>query len=136
MGLSKFTFVFLLLSFALGGCSTMFNSGSQTIVATTTNGKEVKVKITTPSGSYLGKIPSTIVAEPSSFHNVSIEVIDDCYDKSAVFVNSRVTPSYWANLLNYIGLFIDPLTGAMWKYDNQVTVQVTEITEKVGCNSN
>lgn len=114
----------------LSGCGTMFNSGSQTMQANSSNGKEVKVNITTPSGTYRSKLPATIVAEPSTFKGVSIQVLDDCYDPSITEVSKGITMSYWANIFNGWGFLIDPLTGAMWKYNNMVSVTVNEKSEK------
>lgn len=114
----------------------MFNSGSQTMQANASNGKEVKVNITTPSGTYMSKLPATIVAEPSTFKSVSIQVQDDCYDPSITEVNKGITTSYWANIFNGWGFLIDPLTGAMWKYNNMVSVTVNEKREKpANCKS-
>ncbi|CAH0541067.1 hypothetical protein [Vibrio marisflavi] len=108
---------------ALSGCSTMFNNGSQTILATSSNpDKKVKVDITTPSGSYQTYLPATIVAKPSSSKDVAIKINTKCYDSSTVVVNKTITPSYWANLLNGWGFIIDAMTGDMWKYDNQVVI--------------
>jgi hypothetical protein len=98
--------------------------------ANSSNGKEVKVNITTPSGTYMSKLPATIVAEPSTFKGVSIQVLDDCYDPSITEVNRGITMSYWANIFNGWGFIIDPLTGAMWKYNNMVSVTVNEKREK------
>lgn len=113
------------------GCGTMFNSGSQSIRAVSTNDKEIKVNITTPSGSYTSKLPTTIVAEPSTFRGVSIQVQDDCYESTQLEVNKSIAGSYWANIFNYgLGFLIDPLTGAMWKYNNLVAIPVTDKRDK------
>jgi hypothetical protein len=122
---------------ALSGCSTMFNSGSQTIQAVASNGKDIKVNITTPAGTYTSKLPATIVAEPSTFKGVSIMVQDDCYDPTQLNVNTSIAPSYWANIFNAgYGFLIDPFTGAMWKYNNMVSVPVNEKREKpASCKS-
>jgi hypothetical protein len=108
-------------------CATMFNSGSQTIRAIPTENVEgVPVIITTPDGSYESNLPTTIVASPSTFTNVTIEVKDSqCYESRTVKVRSSITPSFWANILIYPGFLIDPFTGAMWKYDNTVSVPLT-----------
>jgi hypothetical protein len=116
----------LCFCFLLAGCSTMFNSGSQTIQVTTTTGKEVSVNVTTSSGSYATKLPTTIVAEPATFQDVSVQVNDDCYDPVQINVSKRITLSYWVNILNGWGFLIDPLTGAMWKYNNHVSVPVSK----------
>lgn len=116
----------------LSGCSTMFNGGSQTILATTSNPDlKPKVDITTPSGTYQTNLPATIVATPSTSRDVSITVADPCYEHTTMIVNKSVTPSYWANIFNLYGFGIDAITGDMWKYDNQVMVPLQKRSE---CN--
>lgn len=108
------------------GCSTMYNSGSQTIMARSTDGQEgIKVEISSASGSYPAQLPATIAAEPSNTA-VEIKVVDQCYDQTQVSVGKSVTPSYWANLLNGWGFLIDWATGKMWKYDSNVSVPVNK----------
>lgn len=107
----------------LTGCATLFNSGSQTMQALGTDpDAKVKVNVTTPSGTYSTNLPATIVAEPSTFRDVKVEVAEKCYEPSQVIAQKGITPSFWANLLNFYGFIIDPLTGAMWKYDNRLQV--------------
>lgn len=116
----------LFFCFLLAGCSTMFNSGSQSIQVTTTNGKEVSANITTPSGTYAARLPATIIAEPSTFQKVSVMITDDCYDPMQYNIKKGITPSYWANIFNFWGFLIDPLTGSMWKYNNLASVPVNK----------
>lgn len=128
---SKFySICFCLLS--LSGCATMFNSGSQTIQAIPSNGEGVRVNITTPSGTYATKLPTTIVAEPSTFHKVLVDVKDDCYEPTQTAVPSTVTPSFIVNVLFWPGFIIDTLTGTMWKYNN--TVSVNTVPKTGGCS--
>lgn len=121
-------------SMMLFGCSTIFNSGSQTIIARSTDGSEgIKVEVTSPSGSYPTKLPATLAAEPAN-SGVSIRVVDQCYDTTSVEVNKNITPSFWANILwggaFWLGMGIDAITGKLWKYDNNVMVPVNK---KEGC---
>lgn len=129
-GFKNYVMFFSVLS--LTGCATMFNSGSQTIQAIPTQGDGVKVNVTTPSGSYATKLPTTIVAEPSTFTNVAIDVIDTCYEPTHATVASSVTPSYFADIIFWPALIVDALTGNMWKYHN--TVSVTTVP-KSNCKS-
>lgn len=107
-------------------CATMFNNGSQSIVATGSSKEEkIPVVVTTPDGSYEAELPTTIVTSPSTFQDVTIEVKETkCTQARTIKVKKQITPSYWANILNVWGLAIDPFTGAMWKYDNRVSVPV------------
>lgn len=119
--------------FGLSSCSTMFNSGSQTVLVhpTDPDGEGVVVNITTPSGAYRAKLPSTIVVAPSTFSKIRIKVAQKCYEPSEVTVNEGVTLSYFMNIFNGIGFFIDLLDGYMWKYDSQTMIPVMK-TE--GCD--
>lgn len=117
----------------ISGCATMFNSGSQTIMARSTDGSEgIKVEVASSSGAYPTKLPATISAEPSH-KGITIQVADRCYDSTRVDVNKSVTPSFWANLLwGYafpIGMGVDAITGKMWKYDYNVAVPVNKRQE-------
>ena len=115
----------------LTSCATILNSGSQTIQALPTTGDNVKVKITTPSGAYTTKLPTTIVAEPSSFYDVTIGVIDNCYEATITTAKKSITPAYIVNILFWPGLIVDALTGSMWKYNN--TVSVTTVPKSGEC---
>lgn len=111
--------------FHLASCATMFNSGSQTIQARSAQGVEgVSVDVIGGSGSYQGKLPLTITEAPSTFVQLEIKVTDKCYNQNTTKVARTITPSFWANIFNGLwGMLIDPFTGAMWKYDNNVQVQ-------------
>lgn len=126
-------FYFLSLIVCLTSCSTIFNSGSQTVLAVPSSmGDEgVVVDITSSSGSYRTRMPATIVTSPSTFRDLSITVSDRCYEGYTSIVKKNVAPSYWANVLNGWGFIIDPLTGYMWKYDSQVMVP---LSKKANCN--
>ena len=108
----------------ISSCSTMYNSGSQTIAAIGMEGQEgVVIQVKTPSSSYRTKLPATIVTSPSTFNPTTISVVDKCYEKRVVAVNKSITPSFWANIFNYcFGCMIDPLTGSMWKLDHNTLV--------------
>jgi hypothetical protein len=111
----------------LSGCATMFNSGSQSFMVRAADDSEgVKVQITTPAGSYVGKLPATVTAKPNTFHEVSIKVIDKCYQNNTVVVSKGIAASYWVNILNGSGFIIDPLVGTMWDYDDMTSVPLTK----------
>lgn len=115
------------MGMTLSNCATIFNSGSQTILAQSDNNKPVEVVINTKSGTYSTKLPTTIVSEPDSFVKVSVEVKDECYEPIEVIAGRGITPSYWVNILVFWpGLFVDYLTGTMWKYHNNILVPVTD----------
>ncbi len=122
-----------LFAFLGGGCATMFNGGSQTFQVNASNGKKVKVSVTTPDGSYGAELPATVVATPSSFDKVSIKSMDPCYDPVSVKVGQEVTPAYFANILNGWGFLIDYVTGKMWTYNNQTSLVVSKKEGATDC---
>jgi len=111
---------------AITSCATMFNSGSQSLVANSSDGSEVAVIVTTSSGSYKTKLPATIVTAPSSFADTTIKVVDVCYNQTELTVKKSITPSFFANILfglaSPIGFAIDYADGTMWKMDRNVIV--------------
>ena len=121
-------------SLLLSNCATMFNSGTQNIVIRGANNeKDVEVEITSSSGSYQSELPTTVSAD-SSYSGVKIKVLDKCYDPIIHEVNKSVTPSYFANIFNFYGLFIDLATAKLWKYDNSAVIPLRkkENCEKFG----
>ncbi len=107
-------------------CSTIFNGGSQYIIAepSNQNGDHLPVRIETLSGAYNGKLPATIVTRPSSFSDVIIELEQPCFVEQRIKVTKSVTSSFWANILigGLIGMTIDYYTGYMWKLDKHIII--------------
>ncbi|MFK7822815.1 MAG: hypothetical protein AB8G05_01560 [Oligoflexales bacterium] len=126
-----FNFFIVTSAFILTSCSTMFNSGTQSMQIVTSDGEKHKADIRTPSGSYSTEVPTTVTASPSSFNDVEISIqSSDCYNPTSIKVGKTIAASYWANIFNGYGFLIDPLTGAMWNYDNISTLTVSK---KDGC---
>lgn len=116
----------------LQACSTIFNSGSQSIIASGSGDAEsATIIVKTPNGSYKSKLPTTIVITPSSFDDTIIKVKDKCFEETSVKIRASVTPSFWANFLWFVGapiaMTIDVLDGSMWKMDQQVLVPLDRI---------
>ena len=112
-------------------CATVFNSGSQTVVANSSPETDnVSIQVSTPNGSYRSRLPSTIVTETSSFTDTTITVKDKCYEENQIKVNKSITPSFWVNFLWIYGfpiaMGIDFLDGHMWKMDQQVIVHLNK----------
>jgi hypothetical protein len=92
--------LFVIILCCTSSCATMFNSGSQTVQARSSQGKEgVAVDVVGSSGSYSAKLPLTIVEAPSTFAHLEIKVSDPCYNANQTRVSRSITPSYWANIL-------------------------------------
>jgi hypothetical protein len=112
-------------------CATIFNGGSQSIIANGSgDAEDVSIYVSTPSGSYKSRVPTTIVTTPSSFNNTTITVRDKCYEETQMIVGKSVTPSFWANFLwglaFPVGMGIDFLSGSAWKMDQQVVVPLNK----------
>ena len=113
------------ISIFMIGCATIFNNGSQTLIARSSTGIEgVNVEVTGSAGSYFAKLPANIVENPSTFKPLEIKTIDKCYYPSTTKVHASITPSFWANILlgGIIGIGVDAFSGYMWKYDNMVSI--------------
>jgi hypothetical protein len=127
MKLKKIASILAALGF-LASCSTMFNSGSQSVSVVGAEGEEgVSIQVTTPDGVYKSKLPATIITSPSTFSPTEVKVLDKCYDEVIFRINKSVTPSFYANIFNYcLGCIIDPLTGAMWKLNNHTVIPLVK----------
>ncbi len=113
----------------LQNCASIFNGGSQSIVATASGDVEnISVEITTSDGAYKSRLPTTIVTTPSSFNQTSITIKDKCYEETKIEIKKSITPSFWSNILlgGLIGMSIDYFDGYMWKMDRQVSVPLNE----------
>ena len=120
--MKKLFAISLLLSIC--SCSTMFNSGTQSISVVAAEGEEgIAIEVKTPDGVYKSKLPATVITSPSTFNPTEIRVSDKCYEGTIVQINRSVAPSFYANIFNYgVGFIIDPLTGAMWKLNSHTIV--------------
>jgi len=114
----------------LSGCASMFNVGTQEIHAISSDGRPVSAKVIHNLNIHKTTLPTKIVTRPSSFHNIKIEIDDPCYAKSTTLIDSSVTSSYYANLLNMHGFYIDYLTGYMWEYPKVKTIMTSANLEK------
>src|SRR4051812_49294725 len=93
-------FAACLMLFAAQNCASVFNAGSQSIVANASGDKEnIKIEVTTPNGSYRSQLPTTIVTSPSSFTPTIITVKDKCFEQTQINVGKSITPSFWVNFL-------------------------------------
>lgn len=109
----------------LAGCSTMFNSGSQSVeVKPSKDVTGVEAEIKVPNGRYETTLPTVVTLSPSTFERVVVQVTDPCFKDGVQGVGKSVHASYFFNILNFHGFWIDVLTGSMWKYDDLVILPV------------
>jgi len=109
----------------LSGCSTMMNSGTQSMTVVPSEGEDVEARVTTPSGSYQAKLPTTVTASPSH-QGVKVQITDSRYQNSTMSVGKSVDGFFFANLIWFTafpaGMAVDAATGKMWDYNNQTVV--------------
>jgi len=103
----------------------MFNGTSQTIKASTSSFQNSNIQVTSPTGQYVKSLPSELHIPPVE-HKLPITVttIGDCIKPNTVVVYKELADSYWLNILNGIGFFIDYATGAMWQYPESVKIGI------------
>ena len=116
---------------ALQNCATVFNGGSQSVIANASGEIEnISVEVKTPNGAYRSRLPATIVTSPSSFNKTTITVRDKCYEDIQFEVGKSLTPSFWVNFAWLVwfpvAMGVDLLTGNAWKMDNQVIVPLNK----------
>lgn len=127
--MGKISMFFLASIFLFSGCASMFNDDRFSLVANSPAGEDIKVEVTTSEGTYMTKLPATIVAQPSN-DGVSIRVIDKCYDPSVTEVDKGITGSFWMNVFNGgVGFLIDWATGDMWDYPSYTQVITSKKAE-------
>ena len=119
---------FLLIFGNAAGCATLNNRGAQTLIANATDQEQgIQIEVITSDGAYLSTLPNTIVGR-SSWSGITINVVDECYEKTSYDVSRSISRSYWANIIFLYGFLIDPLTGYWWNYEDHARVPVTKKT--------
>jgi hypothetical protein len=130
----------LLLSvcFFVTGCASIV-SKSQYPVTIASNPDQAIITITDDHGKQIfkGKTPTTLTlkAGEAYFHGCSytINYEKEGYEPQTATLQKRLDGWYIGNILfgGLIGmLIVDPLTGAMWRLDSDVTVNLAEKTAK------
>ena len=127
-------FLTIVMLVSLTSCATVA-SDSKYPVTITSNPNEAKITIADNNNRvvYEGKTPAVVSLEASNgfFQKASytIRFEKEGFDDSLYTLTSTLDGWYWGNLLigGVIGMvIIDPLTGAMWKLDPNVSMQLTE----------
>jgi len=114
-----------IVMFGLTGCSTMFNGTNQKINVTATNLDSENIKVTSSNIQYIETLPATLHTHPSDRKPpITISTIGDCINPGQIILRTKLADSYWLNVLNGIGFFIDFATGSMWQYPEAVQIEV------------
>ncbi len=112
----------------LSSCASIIKGKNQTINITTSNGKNIQATVFSKNGMLDTELPRVISVARDS-QDITIRVKGDkCHTETVSVAQSRIEPWFWGNLLTggILGSSTDYGTGAMWKYDNNVNVNVTE----------
>ena len=126
----------LLSSLALSGCATLFGGGtSQTVNLIPSDGKTHKVSINAPGqAEYDTEIPTSIPVNKSHKDIVVTVHEDERVKQDTKIVESKMDSWFLGDVvaLSLLSSSIDCLSGAAWRYDDNVTI---EVTPKDGTNA-
>ena len=118
----------LITTALLSGCASIIKGRNQTINVMTANGDNVQATVFSKNGMLETELPRVISVSRDS-QDITIRVKDDkCHTETVAIAQSRVEPWFWGNILSgrILGSSTDYATGAMWKYDSNVNVNVTK----------
>ena len=120
--------VALMVCSILSGCASIVKGRTKSINLMTSAGEEVEVDVISASGTQHITIPSTINVKRDN-QIITINVKESrCYRHSSIIISDKVEPWTLGNLgFTYSassGTTTDALTGAMWTYDDNVSIPV------------
>lgn len=74
------------------------------------------------------EIPSTLIMYPDNSRQfLSVSISDECYERKHHNIQSKLAISYWLNIFNIFGFFVDYATGAMWQLPERVIIPVNRL---------
>jgi uncharacterized protein YceK len=118
----------LLTVTALSGCASIIKGKTQNINVMTSDGSEVNATIFTKNGMRETTLPQLVSVQKDS-QDITIQVKEGKCNRETVSVaTSSVEPWFWGNFIigGIFGSTTDSVTGAMWKYDSTVIVNVNK----------
>ena len=118
---------------ALSGCASIIKGQNQNINILTSDGSEVDATIYTKNGMRETKLPQLVSVQKDS-QDITIQVKEGkCNRESISITQSNIEPWFWGNAIigGLLGSTTDSVTGAMWKYDSTVVVNVNK---KASCS--
>jgi len=134
--MNKMKSVLFVFCFLVSGCASILSDSSYPVTINSYP-DQANITITDEKGMelYKGKTPSTITlkAGDSYFHGKDYRITfkKDGYEAQTAFIHRTLDGWYVGNILfgGLIGiLIVDPLTGAMWKLDSPLIVNLVEKT--------
>jgi hypothetical protein len=129
--------LFIVSSF---GCSSLFNSGKQTVKVQTPEGENIKAKLITAEETVDITLPSQLVVKSTNY-DVYLKIVDDCYKPNTTKLPSKVSPIVFANLFWVTVLYpvaaftgaVDLAFGKTKKYEATVSIEPEKLED---CNQN
>jgi len=113
---------------SLVGCSTMMNGVNKEVKVVNSDMAGLSVIIEYDGVKTSEEIPSTFTLFPDKERqSISIAISDGCYEEKTHKIQSQLAISYWLNVLNIIGFFVDYATGAMWQLPEYVILPVNRL---------
>jgi len=87
-----------------------------------------KVEIKSDIATYNSQLPTQIAVYPESKKfPITITTLSECLTKKTVIIRKELASTYWLNVLNGFGFFVDYATGAMWQYPEQTLINTQRI---------
>jgi hypothetical protein len=111
--------VLILLCLTLiSGCSTLINGTDQVVIIDNYYKEKEQIRVYTPYSDYLDIMPAKlhISGGVQGGRGYSVQFTNECYSQQYFQVDRSLRGSYWLNILNVVGFFVDFGTGAMWEY--------------------
>ncbi|MDD3175739.1 MAG: hypothetical protein PHU51_04640 [Candidatus Nanoarchaeia archaeon] len=118
--------LFVFISFVFTGCASIISGSRQSINIRTSNGQEVKSTIMTSEGTGNTVLPTILnVKRAKQTINIDVKETNE-YEQSSMGVSSRMNGWFWGNIVlgGFLGSTTDAISGAMWQYDDTVTVPI------------
>ena len=80
-----------------------------------------------------GQTPAIIILESGAGYFTNADYIvhfsKPGYRNQGYRLVSRFNDWYWGNLLNIVGFFVDPATGAMWRLPQQLIISLPKLMQ-------
>lgn len=117
----------IVLTALLSGCSTMINGTSQEIVISSDSYEVSDIEIVQGKNKTDTTIPAwmTLYPEDKSMP-ITVTTQGECVHSKSTTLRKSVAKSYWLNIFNIVGFFIDDATGAMWQYPESTQIHVSK----------
>jgi hypothetical protein len=113
--------IIIALLIMASGCSTLMNGTDQAVKIDNHFNVKEPIKVYTPHSEYLDIMPTRInISSGVQSGQYSIKLDNGCSYEQKLNLNKTLRGSYWLNLFNVFGFFVDYATGAMWAYPEKV----------------